>query len=75
MMISFSGPNAQPYVLDGFLDSVKSAWEEPVYAISPHFCIGTFTGTVLATSTHENSVDPRAGMWQEQLEGEIAQGQ
>ena len=41
--------------------------KEPAQDVKAHNCIGTRTRTVLATSTHANSLDPGAGPWQEQV--------
>jgi hypothetical protein len=50
---------------EGFSETVKSFLKETAREITAHVCIGTCTGTVLATSTHANSLDPRARLWQE----------
>src|SRR5690348_17297434 len=41
--------------------------KEPAQDVKAQNCIGTRTRTVLATSTHANSLDPGAGRWQEQV--------
>jgi hypothetical protein len=37
---------------------------EKSHVIKAHGCIGAVTRTVLATSMHENRVDPESGVWQ-----------